>query len=42
MRQVLMHWIAPTEKNAASAVLEKRLGDAADQFGVPFVAHLFS
>lgn len=27
-----MHWIAPTEKNAASASLEKRLWDAADQF----------
>jgi type I restriction enzyme M protein len=27
-----MHWIAPSEKNAASASLEKRLWDAADQF----------
>ena len=27
-----MHWIAPTEKDAASASLEKRLWDAADQF----------
>jgi type I restriction enzyme M protein len=27
-----MHWIAPTEKNAASTSLEKRLWDAADQF----------
>jgi type I restriction enzyme M protein len=27
-----LHWIAPTEKNAASASLEKRLWDAADQF----------
>ena len=27
-----MHWIAPTEKNAASTTLEKRLWDAADQF----------
>ena len=37
-----MHWIAPTEKDTASASLEKRLWDAADQFGVPFDAHLFS
>ncbi len=27
-----MHWIAPSEKDAASAALEKRLWDAADQF----------
>ncbi|MFO0579033.1 MAG: class I SAM-dependent DNA methyltransferase [Polyangia bacterium] len=27
-----MHWIAPTEKDAASKTLEKRLWDAADQF----------
>ena len=27
-----MHWIAPTEKDAASATLEKNLWDAADQF----------
>ena len=27
-----MHWIAPTEKDSASASLEKRLWDAADQF----------
>ena len=27
-----MHWIAPTEKDAASTSLEKRLWDAADQF----------
>ncbi len=27
-----MHWIAPSEKNAASSSLEKRLWDAADQF----------
>lgn len=27
-----MRWIAPTEKNTASASLEKRLWDAADQF----------
>ncbi|ARO87202.1 hypothetical protein EBAPG3_005130 [Nitrosospira lacus] len=27
-----MHWIAPSEKNAASTSLEKRLWDAADQF----------
>jgi type I restriction enzyme M protein len=27
-----MRWIAPTEKDTASAVLEKRLWDAADQF----------
>jgi len=27
-----VHWIAPTEKDAASASLEKRLWDAADQF----------
>jgi type I restriction enzyme M protein len=27
-----MHWIAPSEKDAASASLEKRLWDAADQF----------
>ncbi len=27
-----MHWVAPSEKNAASATLEKRLWDAADQF----------
>ena len=35
-----MHWIAPTEKNAASAALEKRLWDAADPFGVPSSAAL--
>ena len=27
-----MHWIAPSEKNADNAALEKRLWDAADQF----------
>jgi type I restriction enzyme M protein len=27
-----MRWIAPSEKDAASATLEKRLWDAADQF----------
>ncbi|MFY8215563.1 MAG: type I restriction-modification system subunit M N-terminal domain-containing protein, partial [Chthoniobacterales bacterium] len=27
-----MHWIAPSEKDAANAALEKRLWDAADQF----------
>ena len=27
-----MHWVAPTEKNIATATLEKRLWDAADQF----------
>ncbi|HRX62045.1 MAG TPA: type I restriction-modification system subunit M N-terminal domain-containing protein [Candidatus Competibacter sp.] len=27
-----MHWIAPSEKDTASATLEKRLWDAADQF----------
>ncbi|RPJ05257.1 MAG: SAM-dependent DNA methyltransferase, partial [Deltaproteobacteria bacterium] len=27
-----MHWIAPTEKDTATAALEKRLWDAADQF----------
>lgn len=27
-----MHWIAPTEKNAATVTLEKRLWEAADQF----------
>ena len=27
-----MHWIAPTEKDAATATLEKNLWDAADQF----------
>ena len=27
-----MIWIAPSEKNAGNAVLEKRLWDAADQF----------
>ncbi|AEM46530.1 N-6 DNA methylase [Acidithiobacillus ferrivorans SS3] len=27
-----MHWIAPSEKDTASAALEKRLWDAADQF----------
>jgi len=27
-----MHWIAPAEKDAATATLEKRLWDAADQF----------
>ena len=27
-----MHWIAPTEKDPASAALEKQLWDAADQF----------
>jgi len=26
-----MHWIAPSEKNADNAALEKRLWDAADQ-----------
>ena len=37
-----MHWIAATEKDATSASLKKRLWGAADQFGVPFDAHLFS
>ena len=27
-----MHWVAPSEKNTASATLEKRLWDTADQF----------
>jgi type I restriction enzyme M protein len=27
-----MHWVAPTEKDTANQVLEKRLWDAADQF----------
>src|SRR5439155_18181220 len=27
-----MHWIAPSEKDAANDALEKRLWDAADQF----------
>ena len=27
-----MHWVAPSEKDTASATLEKRLWDAADQF----------
>jgi type I restriction enzyme M protein len=27
-----MNWIAPTEKDTASATLEKSLWDAADQF----------
>ena len=27
-----MRWIAPTEKDAATTSLEKRLWDAADQF----------
>ena len=27
-----MHWIAPSEKDAASTSLEKRLWDSADQF----------
>jgi type I restriction enzyme M protein len=27
-----MQWIAPAEKDAATATLEKRLWDAADQF----------
>lgn len=27
-----MHWIAPSEKDTASATLEKRLWDTADQF----------
>jgi len=27
-----MHWIAPADKNTATATLEKRLWDAADQF----------
>lgn len=27
-----MHWIAPSEKDAATTSLEKRLWDAADQF----------
>lgn len=27
-----MHWIAPTEKGAANAALEKGLWDAANQF----------
>jgi type I restriction enzyme M protein len=29
-----MRWIAPSEKDAASATLERRLWDAADQFRV--------
>ena len=41
-----MHRIAPTEKDAASASLEKHLLDAALPFGAPigvaFDAHLFS
>ena len=37
-----MHWIAPTEKDVVTAALEKRLWDAADQFGVPLVAHLLN
>ena len=28
-----MHWIAPSEKDAANSTLEKRLWEAADQFG---------
>ena len=31
-RDYFMHWIAPSEKNADNAALEKRLWDAADQF----------
>jgi len=27
-----LHWIAPSEKDAATTSLEKRLWDAADQF----------
>ncbi|MCL4181528.1 MAG: hypothetical protein KJ072_27795 [Verrucomicrobia bacterium] len=27
-----MHWVAPSDKDPASATLEKRLCDAADQF----------
>lgn len=27
-----MHWIAPTEKDARTETLEKRLRDSADQF----------
>ena len=27
-----MHWAAPSEKDTATAALEKRLWDAADQF----------
>ena len=27
-----MHWVAPTEKDTANQILEKRLWDAADQF----------
>lgn len=27
-----MHWIAPSEKDSASATLERRLWDTADQF----------
>ena len=27
-----MHWIAPSEKDAATTTLEKRLWEAADQF----------
>ena len=27
-----MRWVAPTEKDAATATLEKRLWDAADQY----------
>lgn len=27
-----MHWTAPSEKDAATTTLEKRLWDAADQF----------
>ncbi len=29
---MIMHWIAPSEKDTATAALEKRLWDAADQF----------
>ena len=32
MRARLMIWIAPSEKDADNAALEKRLWDAADQF----------
>ena len=32
LNALAMHWIAPSEKDAASTSLEKRLWDAADQF----------
>lgn len=41
-RQVLMHWIAPTENAAAGAALGKRLCHATELFGIAFYARLFS